>query len=136
MENTLTCYGEFGVGDVRTTHHTEVSLIFDLAVPNLQIVAVAHTADLVFITVLQLLRSLVPGQRDLWVVDLDLALKRCCLVLCGCLVRYVFHHRHRLRTKTSIMIISIYYWFFLYMGPWSCSGVKQLCYCKQLFVLK
>lgn len=103
--NTLTCYGEFGIGDVRTTHHTVVALIFDLAALNLQTVAVAHTADLIFIAVFQFLCSLVPGQRDLWVVYLDLALKHCCLVLWGCLIRDVFQHRDRLRTKTLILIV-------------------------------
>ncbi len=95
----LTCDAELGVGDVRTTHHAVVALIFDLAVLDLQIMTVAHAADVVLVAVVQFLGALVPGERDLWVVDSDLALKGGALVLSRCLVADVLHHRDRLRIQ-------------------------------------
>lgn len=89
---SLTCDSQLGVGDVRTTHHAVVALIFGLALLNLQTVAVTHTADGVLVTVVQFLGSFVPGKRDLWVVDQDPALESGVLVLSCCLVTDVFQH--------------------------------------------
>lgn len=89
---SLTCDSQLGVGDVRTTHHTVIALIFGLAVLNLQTVAIAHAADGVLVTVVQFLGSFVPGERDLWVVDLDLALEGGALVLSCPLVTDVLQH--------------------------------------------
>lgn len=89
---SLTCDSQLGVGDVRTTHHTVVALIFGLAVLNLQTVAVAHGADGVLVTVVQFLGSFVPGECDLRVVDPDLALEGGALVLSCPLVTDVFQH--------------------------------------------
>lgn len=89
---SLTCDGELGVGDVRTTHHPVVALIFGLAVLDSQEVAVALTADLVLAAVVQFLGSLVPGQSDLWVVDPDLALEGGRLVLRSRLIADVVAH--------------------------------------------
>lgn len=81
---------------MRTTHHAVVALIFDLAVLDLQIMAVAHAADVILVTVVQFLGALVPGQSDLWVVDPDAALEGGALVLSCRLVRDVLHDRDRL----------------------------------------
>lgn len=96
---TLTCDRQFGVGDVRTAHHAVVALIFDLAILDFQIMAVPHAADVVLFAVVQFLGAFVPGERDLWVVDLNLALKSGALVLRDGLVSDVLHHRDRLSKK-------------------------------------
>lgn len=96
---TLTCDGELGIGDMRTTHHAVVALIFGLAGLDLQVMAVAHAADVVLVAVVKFLGAFVPGERDLRVVDLDLALKGGALVLGRCLVSDVLHHRDRLRVQ-------------------------------------
>lgn len=98
---TLTCDSKFGVGDVRTTDHAVVALIFDLAVLDLQIMAVAHAADVILVAVLQFLGALVPGQSDLWVVDPDLALESGGLVLSHRLVSDILHYRNRLRNQNQ-----------------------------------
>lgn len=95
----LTCDTELGVGDVRTTHHAVVALIFDLAVLDLQIMTVTHAADVVVVAVVQFLGALVPGERDLRVVDPDLALEGGALVLTRRLVTDVLHHRDGLRIQ-------------------------------------
>lgn len=99
---TPTSDSELGIGDVRTTDHTVVALIFDLALLNLQIMAVTHAADLILVTVVQFLCALVPAQSDLWVVYLDLTLEHGRLVLCNRLVTNVLHHRDGLWTKDVI----------------------------------
>lgn len=96
---TLTCDGELGVGDVRTTHHAVVALVFGLAVLDLQTVAVAHAAYGVLVTVVQFLGSFVPGERDLRVVDPDLALEGGALVLSRGLVTDVLQHRDGLKVQ-------------------------------------
>lgn len=63
-----------------STHHPVVALISGLAVLDLQQVAVATDADVILSACVQFLSPLVPGQGDLWVVDLDLTLKHCLLV--------------------------------------------------------
>lgn len=93
---TLTCDSELGAGAVRTTQNAVVALIFDLAVLDLQIMAVAHAADVIFFAVVQFLGTFVPGESNLWVVDLDLALKGGALVLSCFLVTDVLQHRYRL----------------------------------------
>lgn len=82
---------------MRTTHHAVVSLIFDQAVLDLQVMVVPNAADLILVTVVQFLCALVPGESDLWVIDLDLTLKGDALVLWGCLVTDVLDHRDGLR---------------------------------------
>lgn len=92
---------------MRTTHHTVAALIFDLAVVDLQIMPVAHTADAVLVTVVQFLGALVPGQCDLWVVDLDLALEGGALVLSRRLISDVFQHSDGLRIQHVIVTSSV-----------------------------
>lgn len=87
---------------MRTTHHTVVALIFGLAVVDVQAVAVAHAADVVLFTVLQFLGSFVPGERDLRVVDPDLALKCGALVLSSGLVTDVLQDRDGLKVKEVV----------------------------------
>lgn len=89
---SLTCDGELGVGDVRTTHHTVVALVFVLAVPDLQRVEVAHAADLILVTGVKFLGALVPGEGDLRVVDPNAAPEGDRLVLCCRLVADVLQH--------------------------------------------
>lgn len=89
---TLTCDGELGVGDVRATHHPVTALIFGMAVLDFQAVAVAHAADVILVAVVQFLGTFVPGQSDLRVVDLDLALEGGGLVLRRRLISDVLHH--------------------------------------------
>lgn len=82
---------------MRTTHHAVVALIFDQAVLDLQVMVVPNAADLILVTVVQFLCALVPGECDLWVIDLDLTLKGDALVLRGRLVADVLDHRDGLR---------------------------------------
>lgn len=82
---------------MRPTDHTVVALVSGLAVLDLQHMAVASDADVVLVAAVQLLRALVPGQGDLWVVDLDLTLKHGVLVGEGALVGDVIHHSDRLQ---------------------------------------
>lgn len=76
----LTRDGELGTGDVRPTDHPVVALVRRLALLDLEQVAVATDADVILVVGVQFLGAFVPGQGDLWVVDLDLALKHCLLV--------------------------------------------------------
>lgn len=92
---------------MRTTHHAVVALIFDLAVVDLQIMAVAHAADAVLVTVVQFLGALVPGQSDLWVVDPDLALEGGTLVLSRRLVSDVLQHSDGLKIRHIIVSVFI-----------------------------
>lgn len=92
---------------MRTTHHAVVALIFDLAVVDLEIMAVARAADAVLVTVVQFLGTLVPGQSDLWVVDTDLALESGTLVLSRCLVSDVLQHSDGLKIQHVIISVSL-----------------------------
>lgn len=87
---------------MRTTHHTVVALIYGLAVVDVQAVAVAHAPDVVLFAVLQSLGSLIPGERDLRVVDPDLALKCGALVLSSSLVTDVLQDRDGLKVKEIV----------------------------------
>lgn len=60
------------------TYNTVVALVFGLTLLDLQNVTVTNNVDFVFFIVVKLLSSLVPGQGDLRVVDLDVTLKGCC----------------------------------------------------------
>lgn len=97
--SVLTRDGELGAGDVRPTHHPVVALVGRLAPFDLEQVAVAADADVVFVVCVKLLRALVPGQRDLWVVDLDLAFKHRLFVGEDGLVGDVLHYGDRLQTQ-------------------------------------
>lgn len=88
---------------MRPTHHAVVALVFHLAVLDFQVVAVPHTADVILVTLVQFLGALVPGESDLWVVDLNLALKGGTLVLSDGLVRDVLHHRDRLSMRNRFI---------------------------------
>lgn len=88
----LTHDGELGAGDVWSTHHPVVALVRQLTLLDSEQVAVAADADVIFVPGVQLLRSLVPGQRDLWVVDLDLALEHRVLIGEDRLVGDVLHY--------------------------------------------
>lgn len=90
--SALTRDGELGAGDVRPTDHPVVALVGRLAVLDLEQVAVAADADVVLVVGVQFLGALVPGQGDLWVVDLDLALKHRHLVGEDGLIGDVLHH--------------------------------------------
>lgn len=72
----LTHDGELGAGDVRSTDHPVVALVGRLALLDLQQVSVTTDADVILVAGVQFLGSLVPGQGDFWVVDLDLALEQ------------------------------------------------------------
>lgn len=89
---TLACNGQRGGGDVRTTHHAEVALVTGVTVIDLQAVKVAHAGYLVLVALLQPLGSFVPGERDLWVVDLNATLEGGALVLSRLLVSDVLQH--------------------------------------------
>lgn len=97
--SALTCDGELGAGDVWSTHHPVVPLVGRLTFFDLEQVAVANDADVVFVVCVQLLRALVPRQRDLWVVDLYLALKYCLFVGEDGLVGDVLHYGDRLQAQ-------------------------------------
>lgn len=81
------------------TDHPVVALVGRLALLDLQQVAVATDADVVLVTSVQFLCAFVPGQGDLWVVDLDLALEHCLLVGEDGLIRDVLHHGDGLQEK-------------------------------------
>ena len=87
---------------MRTTHHAVVALIFDLAVVDAQIMALAHAADVILVAGVQSLGAFVPGEGDLRVVDPDLALESDALVLSRRLVADVFHHRDGLRVENLV----------------------------------
>lgn len=93
----FTCYGQLGAGNVRATHHAVAALVPDVTVLDLQAVEVAHAGDLVLVTVVQFLGSFVPGEGDLWIVDLNSTLEGSALVLSCLLVSDVLQHRHRLK---------------------------------------
>ncbi len=61
--------------------------------------AVAYAADGVLVAVVQFLGAFVPGERDLRVVDLDVALKGGALVLSRHLVPDVLHHSDGLKDR-------------------------------------
>lgn len=65
----------------------------------MQTVAITIAAYVVLLTVLQFLGAFVPGDHDLWVVDLDLALKCGTLVFSCGLVTDVLQDRDRLQGK-------------------------------------
>lgn len=97
--SALTHYGELGAGDMRPTDHPVVALVRRLAVLDLEQVAVTADADVVLIAGVQFLCALVPGQGDLWVVDLDLTLEHCFIVGEDGLIRDVLHHGDRLQEQ-------------------------------------
>lgn len=90
--SVLTHDGELGAGDVRPTDHSVVSLVGRLAFLDFQQVAVAADADVVLVAGVQFLGAFVPGQSDLWVVDLDLTLEHCLFVGEDGLIGDVLHH--------------------------------------------
>jgi len=100
--SVLTRDGELGAGDVRPTHHPVVALVGRLAPLDPEQVAVTADADVVLIAAVQLLRALVPGHRDLGVVDLDLALEQRVLVGEDGLVGDVLHYSDRLRSDDTV----------------------------------
>lgn len=100
----LTGDGESGVGDMGATHHTVVTLVLNTTLLDSEVLAISHYTNVILVTVVQFLGSLVPGQRDLRVVDGDLTLKGGHLLLSNSLVADVFFHRDRLQTNTSLMM--------------------------------
>lgn len=84
---------------MRATHHAVVSLVVGLTVVDLQAVEVAHAGHLVLVALLQPPASFVPGEGDLWVVDLDATPEGSALVFSCLLVSDVLQHRHRLKGK-------------------------------------
>lgn len=94
--SALTRYSELGTRDVRPTDHPVVALVGRLAFLDFQLVVVATDANVVLVTGVQFLGAFVPGQIDLWIVDLDLTLKYCFFFGEGSLVRDVLHHGDRL----------------------------------------
>jgi len=98
----LTCDGELGVGDVRTTHHAVAALVFDLAALDAQRVEVSGAADVVLVARVQLLGTFVPGEADLRVVYPDLALEGGTLVLGRRLVADVLNHGDGLRIQDQV----------------------------------
>lgn len=82
---------------MRPTDHPVVALVGHLTPLDLEQVAVAADADVVLVGGVQFLGALVPGQGNLWVVDLDLALKHRLLVGEDGLIRDVPHHGDGLR---------------------------------------
>ena len=91
---------------MRPTDHPVVALVGRLALLDLEQVAVATDADVVLVTAVQFLRALVPGQGDLWVVDLDLALELRLLVGEDGLIGDVLHHSDGLqeRQETKLQV--------------------------------
>lgn len=81
------------------TYNTVVALVFGLTLLDLQNVTVTNNVDFVFFIVVKLLSSLVPGQGDLWKVDLDVTLKGGNLVGDCRLICYVLIHGDRLQTN-------------------------------------
>lgn len=79
------------------TYNTVVALVFGLTLLDLQDVTVTNNADFAFVVVVKLLSSLVPGQGDLRVVDLDVTLKSSDLVGDCRLICYVLIHGDRLQ---------------------------------------
>lgn len=107
----FTCYGQLGVGNVRATHHAVVALVPGVTVLDFQAVEVVHTGDLVLVTVVQFLGSFVPGEGDLWVVDLNSTLEDSALVLSCLLVSDVLQHRHRLKVEERLSgLVSLCLW--------------------------
>lgn len=101
----LTHDGELGAGDVGPTHQPVVALVRCLALLDPEQVALTADTDVILVAAAQLLGALVPGQRDLWVVDLDLALKLCLFVHEDRLIGYVGYHSDRLQeSKTRTLI--------------------------------
>lgn len=96
----LTHDGELGAGDVWPTDHPVVALVSRLAALDLQQVALSTDADVVLVAAFQLLGALVPGQGDLRVVDLHLALKHRLLVGGDGHIGDVLHHGDGLRGRT------------------------------------
>lgn len=84
---------------MRPADHPVVALVRHLALLNLEQVSVTTNADVVFFSGLQFLGALVPGQGDLWEVDLDLALKDHLLAGEDGLVRDVPHHSDGLQEQ-------------------------------------
>lgn len=76
-----------------------MTLVFSLTALDLQNMAVAVTADLILVIAVQFLGSFVPGDGDLWGVDLDPTLKGSGLVLSRDLVSNVLQHRDWLRVQ-------------------------------------
>lgn len=99
MASVLTHDNELGAGDVRPADHPVVALVGSLAPLDLEQVAFATDADVILVIGVQFLGALVPGQGDLWVVDLDLALKHCLLVGEDGLIGDVPHHGDRLQEQ-------------------------------------
>lgn len=93
--------GELGAGDVRPADHPVVALVGCLALLDPEQVAVAADADVILVAAAQFLGALVPGQSDLWVVDLDLALKHRLLVDEDGLIGDVCHHGDGLHENTA-----------------------------------
>ena len=92
----LTHDGELSAGDVRPTDHPVVALVGRLAFLDFQQVAVTGDADVILVTGVQFLSALVPGQSDLWVVDLDFTLQHCVFVGFDGLITDILHHSDRL----------------------------------------
>lgn len=93
----LTRHSELGAGYVGPTDHPVVALVRRLALLDPEQVAITADADVVLITGVEFLRALVPGQRDLGVVDLDLALEHRLVISEDTLISDVLHHSHRLQ---------------------------------------
>lgn len=88
---------------MRPTDHPVVALVGRLAPLDLEQVAVATDADVILVAGVQFLGALVPGQGDLWVVDLDLTLKYRLLVGKDGLIGDVLHHSDRLQERQEII---------------------------------
>lgn len=80
-----------------STDHSVVALVRQLALLDLEEVAITADADVILVAGVQFLCALVPGQGDLWVVDFDLALEQCLLVGEDGLIEDVLHHGDRLQ---------------------------------------
>lgn len=87
---------------MRPTDHSVVALVRRLALLDLEQVAVSADADVVLVTDVQFLGALVPGQADLLVIDLHLALKLCRFVGEDGLVGDVLHHGDGLQQEQCV----------------------------------
>ena len=88
------------------TYNPVIAAVTRLAVLDLQYVAITDNFDLVFIIRVKLLCALIPGQCDLWVVDLDLTFKHSLLVNDCCLISDVSHKSNRLKYNNIVMLMS------------------------------
>lgn len=88
---------------MRATHHAVVALVAVVTVVDLQAVEVAHARYVVLVALVQPLASFVPGEGDLWVVDLNATPEGGAVLLSRLLVTDVLQHQHRLKIEQLLL---------------------------------